>query len=764
MSKVFHFRFSTNDDDQWPGDLIMFYAGKGLCEDDLRTAFEEDIQKNLQPDRVRLIIRIDQLDGVKKLLQDIEIKQAEWRIGIKKIPFAVLGFDKHGEIVSSNLRGNDTPEHDKSGYMENVIQQGMLYIFSKRDGLVKPSESAHFLHPNGRHARAFIRTANTLLDGAEVMFMAFALLQYMSDDLPYIYLDTSSISSLAYALISLRQSMEGGTFEVPHVRSFGSYDGVESAELSLAEKSLALISVTTTGGLAEKLIAKHQFSSDRVVNIFSLMKECDEEGGQVLCKLGRSSNRYDNCDPEDTKTYKEFECTMCKEGSNVISLSGDQFIPEAIRSGPYLIVASDAPKPLGAQMKEYGAKQIFRISSGGDSEPNKLDVDGVALIKQERFQLRLHQAVDRYVPGSIGVVVHLDDIASKEMAIAIIEKHKANTGQNPQLVSAKVLANGEYKKSASTKNEGVLVVAAVVGHGGNLQSVSRDMRDIFQDNPRVFIVGLARHYHYDQYGYCRRDLEHSSKTFRHEVVEIERMCLPWLPPKSVWVREKELLVDEILPKLKNNDKDLVKGMGKKAVSKLKKIFEERKQAINALAGGKYDDLFWNDHAGEPLKIRDTFAFWKFDDDMKDSISQADIFFIVASVLENLRNGKEVKKRELNHTTFYHTFLAPGCFGRFNDGILQASLLRAGKPRELDYTGEKPSSREMGQILERIFSDRDGHRGEACIEFLIALATRRLRLKAQDLEFALKPLIGSNPKEADVPVFLARYCSKYICSS
>ena len=76
-------------------------------------------------------------------------------------------------------------------------------------------------------------------------------------------------------------------------------------------------------------------------------------------------------------------------------------------------------------------------------------------------------------------------------------------------------------------------------------------------------------------------------------------------------------------------------------------------------------------------------------------------------------------------------LDPENFARFNDGVIQASILRAALPSELDYRGNAEASTFMGVLLERVAS-RLGEPQQAELEFLTALAIGRLRLNKPDL--------------------------------
>ena len=81
--------------------------------------------------------------------------------------------------------------------------------------------------------------------------------------------------------------------------------------------------------------------------------------------------------------------------------------------------------------------------------------------------------------------------------------------------------------------------------------------------------------------------------------------------------------------------------------------------------------------------------------------------------------------------FQQTVLAPENFGRFNDDIIQASILRAADPFEMNFADAPNESRELGRLIRRIVDAAHQDRGGAAAEFLLALATKRLRLHPSD---------------------------------
>jgi hypothetical protein len=70
-------------------------------------------------------------------------------------------------------------------------------------------------------------------------------------------------------------------------------------------------------------------------------------------------------------------------------------------------------------------------------------------------------------------------------------------------------------------------------------------------------------------------------------------------------------------------------------------------------------------------------------------------------------------------------LDPLNFFRYNDGLIQAALLRCASPAELDYTCHMDLSKQITELIIKMINCVEDEFGEALIEFLLALASSRL---------------------------------------
>jgi hypothetical protein len=85
-------------------------------------------------------------------------------------------------------------------------------------------------------------------------------------------------------------------------------------------------------------------------------------------------------------------------------------------------------------------------------------------------------------------------------------------------------------------------------------------------------------------------------------------------------------------------------------------------------------------------------------------------------------------------------LDPLLFDRFNEGIIQASVLRCAKSKELDYRDSDTQSKIIGSLIERMLKHPDSKESSGLSEFLLALCLKRLQIKKNHLpDFKNHPL-------------------------
>ena len=165
---------------------------------------------------------------------------------------------------------------------------------------------------------------------------------------------------------------------------------------------------------------------------------------------------------------------------------------------------------------------------------------------------------------------------------------------------------------------------------------------------------------------------------------------------------------------------------------LPKILQDRSNLLNDPSKrkrGLIGDSFLPSVKNNILELAKNFAFHKCEEN--SSLTQADVFFVVCSMLHELR----AKKGDggLQQSMNSHALLDPGNFDRFNDSVLQAALLRSATSSELAYNTHGLASRRMAGLIQRLIDRRADPEGEALPEFLLAIVTRRMTLAQPELE-------------------------------
>lgn len=202
------------------------------------------------------------------------------------------------------------------------------------------------------------------------------------------------------------------------------------------------------------------------------------------------------------------------------------------------------------------------------------------------------------------------------------------------------------------------------------------------------------------------------------MVHVDEIYIPQGKGENSWTKES-LFIRELLGKIDHT-------------SQLFKFFDERNRILLNARGkkGLCNDTFLPTLTGETLCLRKGFVYWNFE--VKPEIAfQPQVYFTISSVINRLRNEPLNVERSLNQNTYVRNLISAETFNRFNDGIIQASILRAADYRMLSYDLDENQSLAMTVFLKSLIDRIDGDHGEALPEFWLALGLKKLRLKRLD---------------------------------
>jgi hypothetical protein len=160
-------------------------------------------------------------------------------------------------------------------------------------------------------------------------------------------------------------------------------------------------------------------------------------------------------------------------------------------------------------------------------------------------------------------------------------------------------------------------------------------------------------------------------------------------------------------------------------------FAARFELLSGSANGMGNAVFMprDDNLVVNMRLRPDFAYW---DPLyaEANDTNAAVLATAGALLQNARESADFKDEgdRLATDAFQQVILNPENFTRYNDGAIQAALLRCARPSELDYSRETSASQFMLDLLANIFEQHDRRQGEAACEFALALHTRKLRLQ------------------------------------
>lgn len=700
MSDYFAFRFS----DPCSGhrqSLVMFFASR-VNMDVISKALKADVSKNLIPKNVYLISFQGAALTQEECLKDASFSREFYSyVGDAEESLRCLYvcrksgalFYCDGDIIPGDLS-------------KAILNSGMISLFRSHGGLIVSNHGYHFVKPSGDHCDKFIRASNLLVSSVEVSFLAISLLPHIRSDLKRIYVDTSSVSFL----VSLAIQLFGDFNEAPpSIESFASY-AVLNEQFDFVEdrSSLVVISATTSGSLAKGLLDKQSFSRDQVVTLFHINLPSNQVGVfDVGDEIG-----------DALKSSKASNCDFCDRGSKLIRIAGDQFLPENPKHELLIIKRDHFGKRGQLFFRQFGAENVLlwnmAASQAEDSKEHfYIAVDRAVSLGVKPFSDVLRKNIRKHVSRDLATII----VFNGPGAEAINQEVRSYLGNGSDLITW--LKPDELEEESLQGTASVLVIVGAITSGRSLLAISRKLRCIDPSATITYLVGFSKLPNDDAYKQLEKDLTLGG----HDLVVLCHCSVPRIKEytKTAWDSEKALLMP-----LGGDD-----PMGDLSEILPCQLSKRREQLLADSSDPQ--GLFLPDSNGQQLRLRRTFAFWsalEFDEARLSRVNQSDVYWTIQSVLHELRNASDNKGLA---TPYHTTLISPANFDRYNDGVIQACLLRSAHPVELDYRVDAVFSRQMTDVILSVIANWDNAQGEAALEFLMALWTERLCVNDEHLK-------------------------------
>ena len=590
---------------------------------------------------------------------------------------SLVGFNSRGKLEKPIY----ITEHREDVLLDRnkIIRMGVRSIAKENTAILhRAPENCVFEKPSGQRHLHYLRGGALVGSDSQCGFLAYSLLDKFDDEIKCIAIDTMAISPLVYKLIALKNVFNGVEWN-PDVYSFHSYDGFAGRSApDNPQKTYILISASSSGNMPRKIKDYWNIPESQICTLLAF------DGNDEDAFVGSILHMVE--EPEEKKL----------DHLTPVRIVGEYFVPRQRKSKQFLLRAKHAPRGIKDAMKHLYKTNLFKIKID-----RGLWIDASELGEQECIKDWFRAATRRKAPASTSHVVYVDS-ASKGLAEAVslkLSEYRINT---------EVISSISLGKKDETVHS-VVVVSAVVMSGDKLLDVSRRLRNILgEDCSIAYFVGF-----YIPESHEKKEKFISSLTYS-PAREFKYTFDCWQyfpigkPDVGMWSYERESLQED-------------------------EIFENCSR-WKEVSQDEFTNVFWDGLDGEQLAIRRDFAFWpsKFD---PGEASNAAVYFTILSVLQNAR-----EKHGFLSSEYEAAVLDPECFARFNDGVIQASLLRGCERVELNYRGIKDASAFIRDlIISMIERAEPSPVNEALPEFLLALRLEKMRLEDEDVEIIKKCL-------------------------
>ncbi|MEO9806688.1 MAG: hypothetical protein ABJF04_25735 [Reichenbachiella sp.] len=638
-------------------------------------------------------------------------------------------------------------------FVEDIKYAGIKTIISKRRAVLQSDASFHYELPSKKHSSFLIRTANILSCNEEIYFLSLCLLDHLEEkNYDYIACDSSSIMHLGFGLKYIK-SIFNVFWEIP-IESFYSYQFKED-NYSFKPNSLVIISASNSGDLEDEILKQTENDIDIITVLLNVENPIER---QFLFNLNDEIEAIFGS-YEATILYNKDDCDLCNQNSVYVNVHSEQFLPSKCPINPVVLTVNHLPKWLNDAIPDLCLQSGISCFRGENLDQKRRDVylDVELLVHngspfKEKLEHHLNNEID-CVPDAI---VTFGDSGSNALAYEIYGFYGSKADNE---LPAPIQVH-ELEKLDQNGSLNIFIVSACLTTGNRFLSASKDLR-AFRYSSLYYFTVFSRLPNAKNFQILKSNLKFRNEnkdTCKNSFHSFYHGFLPDVHSSKRLKTQIPTWETEIKFWRKQNDQPPF----------IKKRIEEL-----ARVEGLVDNLFFsNPFNGESLKLRPNFALFSLN--KNQHLNQASVYFLISALLHNSRHpfGRKKKNKNLEYfitregsksiisiisTLLNYTkhsirrvkrdkkleylinhehsrsIISIECFRRYNDGVIQAAILRAAHPVELDYSCDQEHSSTSLKVLKDLFKKEDNTRdNEALLEFLYSMAIGKLKLIQEDM--------------------------------
>lgn len=707
------YHFTTVIGDQGTERMSVLYPSENTNFDEaLFATINELTNTRLPPGRILVICRLG-IEHKVKSAYDQRIQDLKDRLR-NTTHISVAPYGPDGTLADEailNLHESGETWEISNELLEQAGKRGLSQIVDETNTILLAPPGYYFTKPSGREEKFFVRAGNMLRELGSLSIIDYLLLSKLPQQPRTIYIDSFTILSFALSLqatVAMFSAEDNKGARIPTIVNIHSYDKDTNLRFPDDENYLIIISASTSGNLARELINDHGAKKNLIVHL-----------------LGAGSDRT-NVDFKQSCLYFNTLTTL-DNGANLPKRTIDIITEEfAVAHGSPRTVKIGKPHIEPREKSRYAdtfyQEHLNIMKAGGSSGYGPYAVFSIeenSGLGPEDLKLWLRTKVVHALPASLDVLLHLDDTRSSLLAdhiLSLLPEYKRKP--NIRKIS---LANINDVEIRNETNVSIVIVAYSDPSLEGLTRASTSLR-MYSNVFRHYVLAHA----------FPESMQRHQRMIRDLTMRSGGMQYGWSEFSATAVGETSLHASILTDYgLKLTDHELEQAT-KKVRKKLRDSLNSR---LSTNSGASYlrSGIFFPKTNGEELTLRSGSVFFRRG--YKD-ISQIVVYLAVCAAIQRARERGQAQKETnaedcFDDNPFVRAVISPAMFSRYSDGILQAAFLRALAPSELDFSGSEDLSWQFSEITRSVLLEHHTITGEAALEFLAAVASRKVSLREDD---------------------------------
>ncbi|TQV87567.1 hypothetical protein [Aliikangiella coralliicola] len=620
-------------------------------------------------------------------------------------------FDKHGVLkIQKNLsnEGNSNALPDMKYLSRDITKYGYRHLLDlrKNEVLVRSPAGTIFVKPSGKEKEEFIYASALARNSCEHQFLAMSLLSFFPADreIEYIYIDTASISAIAESLTYYLSRFQNTNCKQVKYESFSSYDGMDTQCPDNTDSAWVIISASASMSMGKKIVKSWRLNPKQVITILSYQSTLADTEDNIGNALVFSVDDYSSRDDKSKSPVK-------------VQVQGESFAAEISTPIPILFGLAHKPKLIDSAIYKYTKKGTFSLNRKSvrvhvDYSELRKNYLSKGKVSGKLFEW-LNQVVKWSIPKNLKCIV----IGNDESDIIFLKDVKHVLKNNGfELKNITEIHADSHSEMCEIGEGGVLILSSAISSGHNFVDVNRALRLAGHKGMRIFVTAFTTSHTVKEFNLFKQSLTQGFNGFRYAFFTYKKISLG---DKSIssWESEK-MWITGLINGAKDEEPGLHYWLSRKS------MLEKVGTGLDGKVGLKFSN------STGKLQFAPDFVFWPPSYEV-DKVCHEAVYMTVCAILQNARDNY-VSGQKLGSNIYQHSVIAPENFVRFNDSLLQSCIWRAAYPSELDYRRSEVLSNDFQRILSKIMVSCNSERGEVCLDLLIAIALRWIKLSKKAL--------------------------------